>query len=114
MEVNDFLRRISISRDNVYSTFFGLALNRARLTYIETNWRELVRSLEKKGGTIPVNLELDFNTPLGKVKGTYTSYISIREGFPPEEGLLEVMERAKRLINMDESFLKNLGFKDYI
>ncbi len=113
MEVEDFLRQVSALRDNVYSTLFGLALNKAKLRYIEENWSSLVRSLEGRD-RISIDLSLDFNTPMGRVKGSYVSHISIREGLPPEEGLVEVMEKIKRIIKMDEDFLGRTKARDYL
>ncbi|BBG25687.1 hypothetical protein [Sulfuracidifex tepidarius] len=113
MEVSDFLRHISLMRDNVYSTLFGLEINRAKLRYIQENWSSLVRALERTD-RISLELQLDFQTPIGRVTGSFMSHVSIREGMPPEEGLMEVLERTKRIINMDEDFLRRTYMKDYI
>ncbi len=113
MEVNDFLRHISLTRDNVYSTLFGLQINRAKLRYIEENWSSIVRALEQKD-RISLELQLDFQTPIGRVRGSFTSHVSIREGMPPEEGLIEVLERTRKIIKMDEDFLRRTYMKDYM
>ncbi|NON61706.1 MULTISPECIES: hypothetical protein [Acidianus] len=115
MDLQQFLRYIELRMDAIASTYFGLVLNRAKVNYINDNWSSLVRSLEKsKEISIEVEIDLNFFTPDGEVKGKYTTEIAIKENLPPEEGLSDYVARLEKLIELHKKFLRRTQYSKFI